>query len=134
MNILLIVKDDQKTARIGLLEKQGFTVHATKSTLHALEILKTVLVQAVICEKQIQITDGLNFARWAYKEVGFLPPYFILSKKLTENDVQKHRNGEMITGILKDFTEIKNIKAILNQFESESPKERRTHPQERILN
>lgn len=98
------------------LEKEGFAVILTRNTLEALEIVKKDHIEAIICDREVQIGSSFRFPRWILDETGKLPPYFIFSEKLKEKSILQHENREIIAGIIKSLGEIKNLKDMINRI------------------
>ena len=114
MNILVVGKNQHSLYTIrSQLETEGHTVYSTTSTLQAIEMVKSISIAAIICEYQIQIVDGLKFPHWISSETGFLPPYFIVSEEISEEDVKNHENAEMITGLYRTPEELGQLKLAL---------------------
>ena len=114
MNVLVVGRACKELDLVGdALEVQDYAVYSTASTLRALDVIKNVSLKAVICGHDIQIIDVLKFPRWILTEAGRLPPYFVLSKKLTWGEIAEHENGPMITGLFNCLEEMKDLKNTL---------------------
>ena len=116
MNILIVGKNQKALYTMqSLLEDDGYTVYSTASTLQALEMIKSITMAAIVCEYQMQIIDALKFPRWISLETGVLPPYFIISEDLTEDDIKNHENAQMITGVYRNPREMEQLKITLGR-------------------
>lgn len=114
MNILVVAKSKEAISAIqSCLKEEGYTVYGTTSTLGALEMIKAAPLEAVLCGHHIQIVDVLDFPRWISSETGRLPPYFILSEELQEEDILQHKNARMVAGFFKTLEEVRGLKGIL---------------------
>ena len=96
-----------------ILDKNKNNVFLIKSSLRAIETIRGGMIDAIICDRKIQIGDPLHFPHWIIDEIGFLPPYFILSNKIKENDIPQYKNSNKIMGIFKNMKEISQLKEIL---------------------
>ena len=118
MNIIIIGTNLKRLKKIeNQLKDDEFNIFLTKSTLEALDIIKGANIKAVICDHRIQISNVLNFPSWIASETGVLPPYFILSNKLTKKDIDCHENAQKVTGHFKDLDKIKELRSILKEQE-----------------
>ena len=74
MNILATGAVKKQLDKIkNCLEEKSHFVLCTKNTLEALEMIRNISPEVVICDREIQIGNPLNFPRWILAETGQLP-------------------------------------------------------------
>ena len=111
MNILIIHSKKEPLDNIQLeLEKDKHMVYSTMSTLNAIDIIKEDSIDAIISSYDIQIMNGLDLPNLIIEEAKFLPPYILISDKLTEKLVSDHKNAPFISRFFKSSKKIKDIK------------------------